>query len=146
VRERRVDLSRSAVPLRLCHVDPNPGNMIWGPDGQMRWVDWEYSGWGDPALDLAEYRWHAGWLAAPEDQHDWLRDNYEPPAGDETFWERLAVWDRLLAARWPFLMLRWLYSARNGSERMRLTVQDVHVSGLQERLERLMERAEGLFT
>ncbi len=54
----RVELGWGAFPVCLCHVDPNSNNAILEADGRVRWIDWEYSGWGDPALDLAEYRWH----------------------------------------------------------------------------------------
>lgn len=144
VRLMPVAISREAVPLRFCHVDPNPANMICGPDGRLRFVDWEYSGWGDPALDLAEYRWHSGWAAMPRERHTWMRTNYQPPAGDTVFWERVALWDYLLAARWPFLVLRWLYSVHNGSERVRLTLQSVRAGELRDRLVRLIVRAEEL--
>ena len=50
LRASGVDLARDRVPLSLCRVDANRLNAIWGVDGRLRWVDWEYSGWGDPAL------------------------------------------------------------------------------------------------
>jgi thiamine kinase-like enzyme len=142
VRSRQVDISREGVPLRFCHVDPNPANLIWGRDGRMRWVDWEYSGWGDPALDLAEYRWHERWDGQTEAQNLWLRRRYAAPPGDDAFWERVALWDCLLATRWPFLTLRWMWSIQHGPERLRLTLQDVRQSELRVRLDRLIQRAE----
>jgi thiamine kinase-like enzyme len=39
-------------------------------------VDWEYAGWGDPALDLADLRWHVVLDAVSEEQHAWLRAQY----------------------------------------------------------------------
>jgi thiamine kinase-like enzyme len=77
-----VDPGRESVPLRLCRVDPNLANIVWSGDGRLRWVDWEYSGWGDPALDLAELRWHSALAELSEAQHDWLRNNYRQPTGD----------------------------------------------------------------
>jgi len=55
----RTDPSQQAFSLRLVRVDPNTTNAICGPEGVIRWIDWEYCGWGDPALDIAELRWHA---------------------------------------------------------------------------------------
>ena len=40
---------REAVARRICRADTNLANAIWNDDGRVRWVDWEYSGWGDPA-------------------------------------------------------------------------------------------------
>jgi Ser/Thr protein kinase RdoA (MazF antagonist) len=137
-----VDPGRGWFPLRLCHVDPNLANVVWSEDGRLRWVDWEYSGWGDPALDVAEMRWHAALAGLSEAQHAWLRDNYRRPDDDEGFGERIALWDRLLATRWPFLVLRWLWSEHNGLDRVRLTRPAVDPAELHARLVGFIERAE----
>ncbi len=142
VRTAAVDPGRQSVPLRLCRVDNNLANAVWGGDGRLRWVDWEYSGWGDPALDLAELRWHAASAEMSQEQHVWLRDNYRRPADDRAFDERLAVWDRLRATRWPFLILRWLWSEHHGPDRLRLTRPVADVAELRARLVRFIERAE----
>jgi len=142
VRTVALNPSHERVPLRLCRVDPNLANTVWGGDGRVRWVNWEFSGWGDPALDLAEMRWHAASAEMSEAQHAWLRDNYRPPIGDYTFEERLAVWDRLRATRWPFLILRWLWSEHHGPDRVRLTRPDADPAELRARLVRFIERAE----
>jgi len=142
VRTAAVNPGRERVPLRLCRVDPNLANTVWSGDGRVRWVDWEFSGWGDPALDLAELRWHAASVEMSEDQHAWLRDNYRPPVGDYAFEERLAVWDRLRATRWPFLILRWLWSEHHGPDRVRLTRPAADPAELRARLVHFIERAE----
>ncbi len=144
VRTTTVNPGREMVPLRLCRVDPNLANTVWGGDDRLRWVDWEYSGWGDPALDLAELRWHAASVEMSEAQHVWLRDNYRRPAGDHAFGERLAVWDHLRATRYPFLILRWLWSEHHGPDRVRLTRPAADVAELRVRLVRFIERAERL--
>lgn len=83
--------SRDSVPLRLCRVDPNLANALWCDDGRLRWVDWDYSGWGDPALDLADLRWHAALDGLSSSEHAWVRASYRRPTGDAGFEERLAV-------------------------------------------------------
>lgn len=135
---------REDVPLSICRVDPNLANGVWSEDGRLRWVDWEYSGWGDPALDLADLRWHAACAGLSEMQHTWLRDNYRRPDDDLGFEERLAVWDHLLVIRWPFLVLRTLWSAYNRPDRLRLTQPELDPAELQARLVRFIERAERL--
>lgn len=139
-----VNPGRESVPLRLCRVDPNLVNTVWGGDDRLRWVDWEYSGWGDPALDLAELRWHAASVEMSEEQRAWLRDNYRRPAGDHAFEERLAVWDHLRATRWPFLILRWLWSEHHGPDRVRLTQFVADPAEMRARLVHFIERAERL--
>jgi hypothetical protein len=138
-------IERESVPLRLCHVDPNPANAIAAADGRVRWVDWESSGWGDPALDLAEFRWHEALAFLSPQQVAWLRAHYRPPAGDAGFGERLRQWDALLATRWPFLLLRRLWSLANGPDRERLSVPAAREADLQARLLALIERAEIYF-
>jgi len=137
-----VDPGRGRFPLGLCRADQNLANGIWGADGRLRWVDWEYSGWGDPALDLAELRWHAALADLAPAQHAWLRDHYRRPAGDATFNERLAVWDRFVVTHWPFLVLRRLWSEFNGPDRVRLSQLEGEPAALRARLVRFIERAE----
>jgi aminoglycoside phosphotransferase (APT) family kinase protein len=136
------DPGRQNVPLRLCRSDTNLANAIWGDDGRVRWVDWEFSGWGDPAMELAELRWHAGYLGLSPAQHTWLRQNYRRPADDPGFEERLAVWDCLIVTRWCQLILRTLWSAHNGPDRVRLTWPDLDPVQLRARLLHFVERAE----
>lgn len=136
------DPHRAQVPQRLCRVDPGLANALWCDDGRLRWVDWEYSGWGDPALELADLRWHVSLEELSPAEHDRLRDGYLRPAGDVGFEKRLAVWDRLISTRWACLILRWLRSAHEGPDRERLTQPTADVVTLCARLLRFIERAE----
>ncbi|MCY3957874.1 MAG: aminoglycoside phosphotransferase family protein [Chloroflexi bacterium] len=136
------DPSRGQVPRRLCRVDPGLANALWCDDGRLRWVDWEYSGWGDPALELADLRWHVSLDGLGPAEHDRLRDRYRRPADDLGFERRLAVWDRLISTRWALVLLRWLWSAHAGPDRERLTQPTAEVSAVRERLLRFIERAE----
>jgi aminoglycoside phosphotransferase (APT) family kinase protein len=137
-----VDLALGAFPLALSRVDANLANTVWRENEQLRWVDWEYSGWGDPALDLSDLRWHAALEPLDDAQHTWLRQHYRRPADDPGFGDRLALWDRLLVTRWPFLILRALWSAYNGPDRVRLTQWAVQPAETRARLLALTERAE----
>jgi aminoglycoside phosphotransferase (APT) family kinase protein len=135
--------AREHVALRLCRVDANLANTVWGADGQVvRWVDWEYCGWGDPALDLAGPRWHAALEGLSAAQQRWLRDNYRRPTDDPAFEARLAVWDHIISTRWTFLVLRYLWSQYHGPDRVRLTQLPADPAELRARLVRFIERAE----
>ena len=140
----RANPGRAHIALRLCRADTNLANAIWGDDGRVRWVDWEYSGWGDPALELAEMRWHAAMTGLNQEQHDWLRASYRRPPDDASFDERLAVWDRIITTRWAFLILRALWSAHNGPDRVRLSQMPADSAELHARLIQFIERAERL--
>jgi thiamine kinase-like enzyme len=137
-----VELGWSSLPACLCHVDPNAANALLDKSGRLRWVDWEYSGWGDPALDLAEYRWHMAYAGLSLSQQDWLRQTYQPDAADKDFTRRLRFWDHLLVVRWPLLLLRWLWSRENGPDRLRLSTLEAEKGDLWSRMVWLIERAE----
>ena len=146
VSSTRADPRRESVPLCLCRVDPSLANALWCDDGRLRWVDWEYSGWGDPALDLADLRWHAALDQLSAAEHAWLRDSYRRPPGDDGFEARLRVWDRLLATRWAFRILHSLWSEHHGPDRERLTQPTASASDLRALLIRFIERAERVAT
>ncbi len=141
-RSAEVSPARERVTRCLCRVDPNLANTVWGPDERLRWVDWEYSGWGDPALDLVEFRWHAALSDLSVDQHRWLRANYRQPEDDADFRARVFVWDHIIAVRWCFLVLRHLWSQFNGPDRVRLTHHAADAQEVRSRLVRFIERAE----
>lgn len=42
----------TSSPVRLCHIDANPGNVLMTPQG-VRLIDWEYSRFGPVVYDLA---------------------------------------------------------------------------------------------
>jgi aminoglycoside phosphotransferase (APT) family kinase protein len=121
VSRSRVNPGRDKIELRFAHVDPNLANAIWDGEERLRWVDWEYSGWGDPAMELADLRWHIALEDVTREQHAWFRAHYQAPKDDDKFEERLGMWDHILATRWAFLMARALWVAKNGPERPRLT-------------------------
>ncbi len=92
-------------------------------------------------MDLAELRWHAALEGLSAAQHQWLRDNCHRPAEDDLFDQRLAVWDRIIVTRWPFLTLRWWWSQHNGPDRVRLAPLTADSTELRARFVRLLERA-----
>ncbi|MCL1851877.1 MAG: phosphocholine cytidylyltransferase/choline kinase family protein [Peptococcaceae bacterium] len=44
-----------AVPEVLCHIDYIYANVLHLPDGEIKVIDWEYSGAADPLIDIAMY-------------------------------------------------------------------------------------------
>jgi aminoglycoside phosphotransferase (APT) family kinase protein len=136
------DPKLASVSQRLCRVDPNLANCIVGSDGKVRWVDWESSGWGDPALELAEIRWHISWARLSDEQHKRFRYDYSPPGDDVDFSRRLNVWDRVVSARWPFLILRRLWSWENSSQSERLRQPDFNPAEFRRRFMLSLGRAE----
>jgi aminoglycoside phosphotransferase (APT) family kinase protein len=90
-----------AYPIpALVRVDGNLDNVLRDPTGRLVFVDWEYSGSGDPAYDLAELRWHPRARGVRQDQWEAALAGYEPHPVDRTFGRRLAIYSRLLPAWW----------------------------------------------
>jgi aminoglycoside phosphotransferase (APT) family kinase protein len=141
-----VDPNYENIPLRLMRVDPNLSNAIVDSDKTLRWIDWEYSGWGDPALDLAELRWHASLQSLGDYNLQWLRSNYQLSFNDPNFYPRLKVWDHILVTRWPFLILRSLWSNHNGPDRERLSTVAISKDQLHQRLRKMIRKAECFYS
>ena len=67
-------LLRTPFTPRLCHNDLLNANFL--DDGQIRILDWEYAGMGDPVFDLANFSVHHEFT---DEQDRWLLEYY--------FWE-----------------------------------------------------------
>lgn len=46
-------LDEYQVPKRLSHIDSNPDNFIFEPNGKLRLIDWEYAGMCDYLIDIS---------------------------------------------------------------------------------------------
>jgi aminoglycoside phosphotransferase (APT) family kinase protein len=145
IRHTSIDPGKEVISLRLARVDPNIANAIWVNGQNLRFVDWEYSGWGDPSLDIAELRWHAALQPLGQQALAWLRTNYKSPLRDSTFEARLHIWDGILATRWPYLILRFLWSLYNGPDRERLSQVEVSPTEIHQRLVYYLELGEHFF-
>ena len=64
-------LLKSPFTPRLCHNDLLNANFL--DDGQIRILDWEYAGMGDPVFDLANFAVHHEFS---DDQDRWLLEFY----------------------------------------------------------------------
>jgi aminoglycoside phosphotransferase (APT) family kinase protein len=60
------DLASTAPPSAFVHGDAKLDNVMWGPGGELRLVDWELGGVGDPRWDLGSAigDYLARWLAS----------------------------------------------------------------------------------
>lgn len=87
----------------LCRVDPNPSNFIQiNHPAHLREekindfasVDWENSGWGDAAFDFSGLITHVEYLDVPQEQWNWVIQQYCYQMGDNdlevrirTYWQ-----------------------------------------------------------
>lgn len=99
--------------LTLCRVDPNPLNFIRRP-GLWGSVDWENSGWGDPAFEIADLMTHPAYLDVPASQRELVVDLYCQLAGDPTATQRIYTYYRIMLVWWVARLARYLYEVPRG--------------------------------
>jgi aminoglycoside phosphotransferase (APT) family kinase protein len=116
------------APLGLCRCDNNLRNYIRRPVPPHRaWasVDWEYSGWGDPAFDAAQWMAHAAYVEAPFSRWEWALEAYPRratelaragPAArkDPSLALRVRTYYRLMVVWWAARLARYLYEVPAG--------------------------------
>jgi aminoglycoside phosphotransferase (APT) family kinase protein len=100
-------------PVALCRGDPNISNFLRRP-GTWASVDWEYSGWGDPAFELADLATHPKYDAVPPQRWDWVIARYCAARSDPTVEMRIRVYAQLLLVWWVARFARLLYEAPRG--------------------------------
>lgn len=100
-------------PLRLCRVDPNLSNFIGQPAGVVS-VDWENSGWGDPAFEIADLMAHPAYSAIPASRWPDVIDTYCAMVQDPTAATRIAVYCKTMLVWWVARFARMLYEVPQG--------------------------------
>lgn len=100
----------------FCRADPNIRNFIRRPETWVS-VDWEYSGWGDPAFEIADFVTHIAHLDVPETRWIWFVDRYCAASSDSACAERIAVYRVLMLVWWCARMARYLYETGQGLDR-----------------------------
>lgn len=98
----------AAPRLALLHGDPNLLNFVRQPGG-WRAVDWENSGWGDPALEVADLMAHAAFIGVPLVTWEWFANVYAAHCGDTTAVSRIWAYYPLLLTMWVILFTRGMY-------------------------------------
>lgn len=100
------------IPMpTLVRTETTLADVMWTADEKICLLDWDASGWGDPAFDLAALRWH------PQNQdlslHQWeiMRAAYIPPPLDDAFSQRLRAWEAILPVDWCLRSLLVLVDA-----------------------------------
>ena len=93
VREFRPTLRE--VPARLLHMDFWPGNVLWQGGRISAVVDWDGAAFGDPALDVGNFRMEMHLRGIPA-AADLFLERYERSAGPV---QNLGFWELAAAAR-----------------------------------------------
>jgi thiamine kinase-like enzyme len=96
------------VPVALCRIDPNVSNFIRSKSGFIS-VDWEYSGWGDPAFDIADLMAHPTYIDVDPTRWPWIVRAYGELVDDPTVMSRIETYYRILLVWWVARSTRFLY-------------------------------------
>lgn len=88
-----------APPLTLCRGDPNIRNLIRRLDGWLS-VDWENSGWGDPAFEIADLMAHPSYVDVPEAQWMYVITMYSNLSDDQSAIERIPIYHAMMLLWW----------------------------------------------
>jgi aminoglycoside phosphotransferase (APT) family kinase protein len=97
----------------LVRVDGNWRNFLRCVDG-LASVDWEYSGWGDPAFELAELALHPAYAGVPRARWDQLTLDYARRSGDPTAALRIQTYTAIMLVWWVVRWARFLYETPRG--------------------------------
>jgi thiamine kinase-like enzyme len=102
-----------APALCLCRLDNGLSNYVRRP-GAWASVDWEYSGWCDPAFDLANMLTHVALKDAPRWRRDWAIEAYGRLVNDGTIELRTETYCKILVIWWATRLARYLYEIPRG--------------------------------
>jgi phosphotransferase family enzyme len=130
----------SAAPLGLCRVDPNTLNFV-RRTGAWASVDWENSGWGDPAFEIVDLMTHPAYAGVPAARWEWLIEVYRERRGDPGAAMRIQVYYKLMLAWWVARLARMLYEVPRGGDQRLARRPDGWVADAQAKYERYLALA-----
>ncbi len=102
-----------APSLALCRNDSNSLNFIRRPNGWLS-VDWENSGWGDPAFEIADLICHPQYASVPNERWQWVVQLYGELSGDQTAVTRIQAYTPFMLVWWAARLARASYEVPRG--------------------------------
>lgn len=133
--------SASASPMALCHVDANTLNFLRRPHGWAS-VDWENSGWGDPAFEVVDTMTHPQYMSVSDERWDWVVAKYGEMSGDDTAVARIRRTYPLMLVWWVARLARMLYEIPRGGDQRLVERPSDWQADIQMKLDWYAERAE----
>ena len=106
----------NAHPVVLCRVDPNILNFICRADKWLS-VDWENSGWGDPAFEIGDFMAHPAYANVSSSRWDWVIENYARAMNDGSLEMEIRTQYRIMLVWWVVRCARYLYDIPRGNDR-----------------------------
>jgi thiamine kinase-like enzyme len=111
----RLHIELPPAQMALCRDDANTLNFVRRP-GSWASVDWENSGWGDPAFEIVDLMTHPQYAAVPVERWDWITKLYIDLLGDETAAVRIRTYYPLMLIWWVARLVRMLYEVTLGRD------------------------------
>jgi len=133
-----------AVAPALCRVDPNYLNFIRRP-GPWGSVDWENSGWGDPAFEIADLMSHPAYLAVPAGQWEPVVEHYCRLVADPAAADRIWVYHQIMLVWWVARLARFLYEVPRGLDERLAPRPENWLAGRQVQYEQYLGLAEAIY-
>jgi thiamine kinase-like enzyme len=131
----------SPAPVTLCRLDNNVANYIRRP-GLWASVDWEYSGWGDPAFDLANLVTHVAYLDVPAARWGWVGEAYCDLVEDEEARVRIQAYREILLVWWAGRLARYLHEIPSGQDERLASWPDGWQADIRAKFERYVQLSE----
>ena len=119
-------VERAVIPVKkgLCRVDGNTRNFL-RRDGRWLSVDWENSGWGDPAFEMVDLMCHPAYLDVSPQRWQRVMQQYAQMTGDETAVLRMNLTYPMMLVWWVARLARFLYEVPLGKDE-RLAARPPH--------------------
>jgi thiamine kinase-like enzyme len=104
----QITLPQMRASQRWCHGDPNIRNILMTATG-VQLVDWEYSGIGDPAREIANLMTHPFARSMSDERRQWVVERYANISGEIDMSLRIRVEYALRLAWWCVRLLYGRY-------------------------------------
>lgn len=127
----------------LCRTDPNIMNFIHRRDSWAS-VDWEGSGWGDPAFEIADLMVHPAYMSVSPERWDWMIEQYASQSADSEVSLRIKTYYRILAVWWVARMARYLYEIPRGLDQRLVERPDDWLVQARQKYDHYLNLAENL--
>jgi aminoglycoside phosphotransferase (APT) family kinase protein len=128
-------------PRALCRVDSNWRNFI-RRSGDWASVDWENSGWGDPAFELADLMTHPAYDNTPPARWQQLIRSYIELRDDRNAVVRIQTYYTIMLVWWVVRGARYLYEVPRGLDPRLVSRPANWLEEMQQKYARFVARAE----
>ena len=128
-------------PRTLVRVDGNWRNFL-RRGGSLASVDWEYSGWGDPAFELSELAVHPAYEGVSNSRWDQFTAAYDQRRDDPTLALRVQTYTTIMLVWWVVRWARYLHEVPLGLDMRLVDRPPGWLAGVERQYHRYLAQAE----